>query len=275
MSEKPCLICGQTAESLYPKKRIVRCWQCGFIFADAEVDPVAHYNHSFFQGEAYPDYERDRPSLQKNFERRLRYLRKLLPRGRKVFEIGSAYGYFLELAQKEYAASGIEISAAAAKFARAHTGVDVTAGDFLKLPDLPTGDVGLICMWDVIEHLERPDLFVEKAGRWLAPDGLIAVTTGDIASWLARRQGARWRMIYPPTHLQYFSAATLGQLFEKFGFEVVHASHPGLYRSYRTTVEELFRSTTLRRVLTIGGWLDFLFYVNTFDIVFMVARKKS
>jgi hypothetical protein len=40
-------------------------------------------------------------------------------------------------------------------------------------------------------------------------------------------------------------------------------------------VEELFHSPALRRVLRMGGWLDFLFYVNTFDIVFMVARKKS
>jgi SAM-dependent methyltransferase len=271
---KPCLICGQAAELLYPEKRIVRCGGCGFTFADAEVNPVDHYNESYFQGDVYPDYERDRPSLQKNFERRLRYLRQLLPRGRRIFEIGSAYGYFIELAQQEYAASGIEISAAAAKFARERVGVDVSAGDFLKQPDPPKGDVGLICMWDVIEHLERPDLFIEKAARWLRRDGLIAVTTGDIASWLARWQGPRWRMICPPTHLQYFDASTLGRLFEKFGFEIVHTSHPGLYRSYRTTVEELLRSRVLRRVLTIGGRLDFLFYLNTFDIIFMVAQKK-
>lgn len=275
MSQKPCLLCGQAAQPLYPEKRIVRCGACGFIFADMGVDAVAHYDESYFQGAVYPDYERDRPSLQKNFERRLRTLRQLLPRGRKIFEIGSAYGYFLELAQKEYEASGIEISAAATKFARERVRVDVVAGDFLQQPDPTAGDVGLVCMWDVIEHLERPDLFIEKARRWLAPDGLIAVTTGDIATWLPRRQGARWRMISPPTHLQYFSAATLARLFEKFGFEVVHTSHPGLYRGYRTTVEELFHAPALRRVLTLGGGLDFLFYVNTFDIVFMVARKKS
>ena len=82
-------------------------------------------------------------------------------------------------------------------------------------------------------------------------------------------------MICPPTHLQYFSPATLTRLFEKFGIEVIHASHPGSYRNYRTTVEELFHASVLRRVLTLGGRLDFMFYVNTYDILFMVARKKA
>ena len=62
-------------------------------------------------------------------------------------------------------------------------------------------------MWDTIEHLKRPDLFVQKAAADLRPGGLIALTTGDIGSLNARLRGARWRMIHPPTHLHYFSVS--------------------------------------------------------------------
>ena len=98
------------------------------------------------------------------------------------------------------------------------------------------GPVDVIAMWDTIEHLRRPDLFIEKAARDLKPGGLLAITTGAIASLNPRRRGRRWRMIHPPTHLHYFSVETMRQLLRAHGFDVVHVSHPGNSRKLRSVL---------------------------------------
>jgi hypothetical protein len=77
---------------------------------------------------------------------------------------------------------------------------------------------------------------LEKLATDVKPGGLVAVSTGDIASLLARHQGSRWRLIHPPTHLWYFSAATLSALLEAVGFEPIRVVRPHYYRSLRTYV---------------------------------------
>ena len=60
----------------------------------------------------------------------------------------------------------------------------------------------------------------EKAYEVLKPGGRLFLTTGDIGSWVARIQGPRWRLIHPPTHLHYFSKATITRLLTGLGFSV-------------------------------------------------------
>src|SRR5262249_32934582 len=104
------------------------------------------------------------------------------------------------------------------------------------------------------------------------------LTTGDAGSLLARIQGEKWRQIHPPTHLFYFTRATLARVFEKAGLETVRIGAVGHSRSYRSMAHGLF---SLRRsrpgapydLLTLGGRLDFPVYLNVFDIVMAAGRK--
>ena len=81
--------------------------------------------------------------------------------------------------------------AEAVRFARKDRGVQAQQGDYLVLQLGRKVDV--ITMWDTIEHLKRPDLFIAKAARDLKRGGIIALTTGDIGSVNARLRGRRWR----------------------------------------------------------------------------------
>ena len=56
--------------------------------------------------------------------------------------------------------------------AREDRGVEAQQGDYLAL-NLGR-KVDAIVMWDTIEHLKRPDLFIAKAARDLKGGGIIA-----------------------------------------------------------------------------------------------------
>jgi SAM-dependent methyltransferase len=281
MSAEPapsrCELCDfeGTPEPVYAELRIVRCPACGLVYYNGAAHPQGLYTEDYFAGGEYHDYRADKAILQRNFARRIGSLRKLKPRGR-LLEIGAAYGFFLELAQTHWEARGLEISRAAADHAR-RAGLDVDCADFLDLPDEPDA-YDLICMWDTIEHLAHPVRYLEKAARWLRPGGHLALTTGNVSSLMSRWRKQRWRLIHPPTHLYYFSPATLRQAAARAGLQSQRISATGYFRSYRSMVHALAmqgsrRHPQLYSLATLGGRVDLPIYLNLYDIVMMVARK--
>jgi 2-polyprenyl-3-methyl-5-hydroxy-6-metoxy-1,4-benzoquinol methylase len=275
-----CQLCGYIKEmiSLYPKQQIVKCPSCQLIFYAKEVKPASLYTKEYFTGNEYLDYLADRQILQRNFSRRIRKIRKFKPDGR-LLELGSAFGFFLELAQAYWEVKGIDIVPEAIEYAYHTFGLNVIQVDFLTLPDEPES-YDIICMWDTIEHLSHPIQTIEKANRWLKPGGILAVTTGDIESNLAQFQKENWRLIHPPTHLFYFSATTLRKAVEKVGLEVIDISYIGYYRSFKTILHGLFvlnnkKVAWIYQLLTLNGRINFPVYLNLFDIMMLIARKPN
>jgi SAM-dependent methyltransferase len=275
-----CALCKSPGpmQALYPGVALDRCPACGLVFYRElnTVDPLAIYSRDYFHGAEYQDYRSSRAALQKTFRLRIRELVKYHSGGR-LFEIGAAYGFFLDLAQKHWQVRGIDIAPDAVNYAREELKLAVEAGDFLDLPD-EEGKYEIICMWDTIEHLVNPMAYLEKAARWLAPGGIIALTTGDIESLVARTQKEHWRLIHPPSHLFYFSRRTMHQALEQCGLTVRHASHVGYYRGVKAMLHGLFGSSPskrpwLVRLLAMGGSKDIPVYLNLYDILFAVAQK--
>lgn len=276
---RTCILCGTDASHREYYPGILRCPSCTLVFADAHLSAaeLEHlYQRDYFFGDEYLNYQEDKPYLQRNFRARLKTLRRF-SHGGKLFEIGCAYGYFLELAAKIWQAEGCDISAGACQDARSR-GLNATAGDFLSLP-LEQGRYDVVALWDTIEHLARPDLYIEKASQLLKQGGVLCATTGDIDSLVARSRGQRWRLIHPPTHLYYFSGKTIGKMFEKYGLEIVHFQHVGYSRSVQQMLYSLLvlnRETTIRKAIynVLKPLFSFPLYLNLYDIMFVIARKK-
>jgi 2-polyprenyl-3-methyl-5-hydroxy-6-metoxy-1,4-benzoquinol methylase len=234
MPDPACLVCGTRV--FRPHFEILlRCAGCGFVTArqDAPFDPKAIYDESYYHGASYLDYPGDAPLHRKNFRRRLDSLLRRAPGGR-LLEIGSAYGYFLELARERFDVVGFEISEASAREARERLGLDVRTGDLLDAPDSslsPPFDA--IVMWDVVEHLERPDLVLDRIARLSRPGTLLCLTTGDVGSRVARFRRRKWRLVCPPFHLHYFDRTTIARLLADRGFRVVELTTEGVSRSIR------------------------------------------
>ena len=277
-----CLVCGgQYHEHKFPG--LFKCGNCGFISADLRIpDEELHalYGEDYFHGEEYLDYIAEGDSLRLNFAKRIDTLKKLVSdmKDRELFEIGCAYGFFLkEVAPHVKRARGMDISADAVTSAVSSLGVDAQYGDYLN--HQLDRQVDIITMWDTIEHLKRPDLFVAKAARDLKPGGHIAVTTGDIGALNARLRGKSWRMIHPPTHMHYFSTDTMKRLLDRNGFDIVHVSHPGNSRRLRSVLYFLIAlkggRPQLYERLQKNRIFDIDLTVNLFDIMFVVGKKRA
>ncbi len=274
-----CPACGTAGRFrlLWPDLRIYRCDACGLGLSTLQPD-VPLYEGDYFEGGEYRSYEQDASALRANFRRFLRWTQRLAPTGR-LLEIGSAYGYFLELASAAYDARGVEISAHAAAVANTRPGITVECGDYLLRP-APAQAYDLLCLWDTIEHLPRPDATIAKAASELSPAGVLCLTTGDFGSWLAALRGRHWRQIHPPTHLFYFTVPSLRALLRRNGLEPVVLRRTGSTRRYRSMVHGLLRGAgtlarAARRILTLGERLDFPVYLNTGDYLFLAACKAQ
>jgi SAM-dependent methyltransferase len=275
-----CPLCRRAgaAEPFYPDRGIVRCAECGLVRYDGAVAAGDLYTGHYFQGGEYHDYLADKPILQRNFRARIATLRALVPGG-TLLEIGAAYGFFLELAQRHWQVRGLEIAAEGVAHARNVLGLDVTRGDILERPEEPAG-YDVICLWDTIEHLTEPVRTLDKIARWLRPGGYLAMTTGNIASLVSRVRKERWRLIHPPTHVTYFSPETLSRSVEHAGLRVHRVSSVGYWRSYRSMLHTLLMDgpsphPLLYGITTLGGSLDLPVYLNSGDIMMMVAQKPG
>lgn len=262
-----CSVCGsQKSTPLWPELQIVKC-QCGHIYYNETLSKEqlsALYTDKYFKGEEYSNYLADKEVIQKNFANRLSLLTKLQPHG-KLLEIGSAYGFFLDLAQKNYKVEGFEICEEAAKHASSNLNLNVHCKDFLEATI--ENDKDIVCLFDCIEHLAHPELFIQKIATTLKDNGKLMITTGDIGKIIPRIRGKKWRLIHPPTHIHYFSFDSLAVLLRKNGFKIIHRGYPGIYRSFNQLATSIFKSK--EPVKSLSGY----FWLNTFDIMEVVAVK--
>jgi SAM-dependent methyltransferase len=282
ISDSTCLICGK---KLIPwkMKGLLYCHDCGFVTTDLEISDeelLKIYSADYFHGDEYSNYLEDKKTIQRNFKEKLNILIKKIDTHydqQSLFEIGCAYGFFLELAKGMFSkVSGIDISTDAINFARENLKLDVQAGDFMSMPPIRAD---IFCLWDTIEHVKKPEKFIQKISNDIVDGGLIAITTGDINSFIAKIRGKNWRQIHPPTHLHYFSKRSLIKLLEKNGFEIVHVSYQGQFLSLdmigyiilvlHHNLKWFYYFLKKTNILKCTVW------VNMFDTVYIIGKKLS
>ncbi len=246
MTAQACIVCdAQAWAPLY--RGLVRCGGCGFVRAadlPAPDDLARLYGPGYFQGDESADYLGDAPAHLENFRRRLARITAVAGRIESVYEIGCAYGLWLETARAHgMRAAGMDISAEAVRHAAGALKLDATLGAFEDARIVP-GEYQAYCMWDTLEHLAHPETVVARIAELLPAGGWLFLTTGDIGAPIARRQAQRWRMIHPPTHLQYFSRDTLTRFLARHGLKVAHIESAPMCRSLYGAIEGMKRFGT-------------------------------
>ena len=278
-----CVVCDGNHSKLF-YIGILKCDHCGHVFADMDLsneELSALYRRDYFFGDEYSNYLADKKIIQKNFKLRYRNLKPFLrtKRHRTLFEIGCAYGLFLDLIKDEFDhVSGIDISEDGIRYARDELLLDARQVEFLEC-ELEDQKLDVVCLWDTIEHLRDPHLYLEKISTHTEPGALIALTTGDIESLNARWKGDNWRLIHPPTHLHYFSKRTLEQILNRYGFDVVYSRYCGFFRSIdQVAYHTLVLRKNYPNIYKFLNWCRvtrFDFYLNLYDIVYIVAQKRG
>jgi len=157
-----CPACGRATVYKYLYNRngcdILRCDECGLGRAEAKAfDPTAYYTSGYFSGklpDGYADYLGAEQVLRREFARTVDFVRLSCPSG-KLLEIGCAYGFFLKEAMRYFEVSGIELSDDAAAHCR-QAGLNVLSGEADEANLERVGEMDVIVMLDVVEHLRDP-----------------------------------------------------------------------------------------------------------------------
>lgn len=196
---------------------IVRCTACGHMQL-ADPPPAAALAEAYGQA-ASDDYVEEELGQRATARRVLERIERHRTTGR-LLDLGCWVGFLLDEARaRGWSTVGVEPSAFAAAFAREHLGLEVRPGD-LFTASLEPGSFDAVVLGDVIEHLPDPGRALERIASLTAPGGVLYLTLPDAGSRVARVLGARWWSVIP-THVQYFTRASLGRLLARHGWELL------------------------------------------------------
>ena len=137
-----------------------------------------------------------------------------------ILEIGSYYGVLLDILEKNNLnAVGIEPSKHAFAYSKNHNNqknINTNFDKFIK--DFNFISFNLIMAFDVIEHVEDVDKFIQQVGSLMKEDNFFIFSTIFIDSWLARILGNNWPWIIP-MHLSYFNNNNIHYFLNKNNFD--------------------------------------------------------
>jgi len=281
-----CPICGPNPGTdlryNFDPFRVVTCRNCGLVFLSPRLTEKAimklymdqAYYVSNVAGQGYDEYLEVRPNWIKTFTKRLEQVMKYQSAGRAL-DIGCGPGFFLEAAQsKGYDAYGLDPSEYIVKVAQEKFGEHVKLG-LIETANYPAESFDLVVAFDTFEHIYHPLEWLEHIRRVLKPGGLIAMTTPDPSSLLARISGRNWVSFKLPEHIFYWSPKTVRRALEK-DWEILEINRAGQYATLGFLFRRLFRLTSKSNKL----WAPLLNFLNKFSIysdngsMTFIARKK-
>jgi len=243
---------------------IVVCNCCGLKYVNPRDEGIKDLYKSVVDN-AYLESWNERAYT---FTKHMKVLSKYYKEGKSLLDVGCYAGIFLSEAKKAgYAAAGLDPSLWAVVFAREKTCADVRQGGWDEV-FFPEESFDIVTMWDVIEHLEDPSACLNQAYRWLKKNGIIALTTHDIASPFARFMGKRylWLMRF---HLYHFEPKTLSAMLFKNNFQPIATEYYSKKVSLQYFVER------------VGVRIDWKIFkkipvaINTGDFFIIIARKQQ
>ena len=136
-------------------------------------------------------------------------------------------------------------------------------------------------MWDYLEHAIDPRADLEDAYSRLAPGGILALSTGDAGSLLARLSLTRWHLMTPRHHNYFFSRATLIRLLVSCGYDIADvgwpaAVYPVRYLAHKACLVlnvSVLDAIAQRLARSRAGTVSVP--VNLWDVLTVVARRPE
>jgi 2-polyprenyl-3-methyl-5-hydroxy-6-metoxy-1,4-benzoquinol methylase len=270
---------------------LLRCPSCGLVFRARMPDPAELqqvYADEYFAATAaddgvgatgYLDYVADEELHRVNARKRVAMLRRHVAPG-ALLDVGCAAGFFLDEARRAgWEARGIELSTTMAAWATCELGLRVDCMPFAAA-ELEPAAYDAITMWDYIEHSIDPAQDIRRSRELLRPGGVIALSTGDIGSLVARVSGSRWHLLTPRHHNYFFQPRTLRHLLERADLEVVSVAHPPGWYSVRYLAHKLRTMVDRSPITRVSERLQtaqlgrIRLPINLWDIMVVVARAR-
>ena len=132
-----------------------------------------------------------------------------------VLEIGSYYGAFgSQIKDKVRNYTGIELSPFATTYAKKHFNLNIKNQNIYEFFNQNSVKFDIIFMFDVIEHLDDPDLVLKLCSENLNKNGRLIISTMNMDSLFAKITGKYYQWIIA-MHKFYFSNYTMKKFLNK------------------------------------------------------------
>lgn len=305
MPAPACRCCGSHRVRLEGRKcgqfirrefEFYRCEDCRFLFVEP-FSGFAIYDDAYYRGagpDPYVDYETEyrdwrRTDRMLEFEDLARLATAHLrhapspaavgagaqdlssPAPLQWLDFGCGAGALLKFLREQQQLAGRPIALTGhdvgsyADLLKQHDGFRIL--DWEELTREPGQRYDVISMIEVIEHLPDPREPMALIARLLKPGGLLLLTTGNLGSRIARRQGIHYRYCAPEIHVSLFNPDCLGALYRRAGLEPVGVRYFGSVKF--KVVKSLRHRPALRGLAHLA--LRFPPFVRAVDAVYGVS----
>lgn len=201
-----------------------QCEECGLIFLDrvasiidSYLDPL-EYHHENHQNTTSCD-------IVFGLEKRKNFVYRFKKSG-KLLDIGCGTGRFIfyltKTAKKDWKAIGVEPDITSTNFGKEKYGVEIINDKFEDIHLDEKFDV--ITLWDVIEHVENPELLLKKAYSLLNEQGIMIIRTPNYESLDAKLFAECWAGFDAPRHNFVFGKSLLVNLLKNHDFNIVYTT---------------------------------------------------
>jgi len=257
---------------------LLRCHQCGFIFAEGEeLDELT----SLYEQLNDPGYEQSHEPRELQMRWLLEVAREQCPDARSLLDVGAASGLLVaEAARFGFDATGIEPSRALVDAARRVHDVELVHG-VLPHADLADRRFDLVFLVDVLEHVADPVALLRSCNERLAPGGTLVLVTPDVGSLAARMLGSRW-WHFRLAHVGYFDERTLDRAVRAAGLMPLEQGRARWFFSIdylASRLERYMPVAGLNRIARSGSpgrWLyDRVTPLNLFDSFLLLAKRDE
>lgn len=233
MSVAPCPFCaGNCTPAVQLRDHvIVACTQCGIARTEPPPSTIDYVELDFHGSFPYRTAD-DLPAMwRRGLDLQSALLRRHLPPGASVLEIGCSQGFLLGLLARDgLKVTGVEPSAAATRAAQA-AGLNVQQGYFSRT-NVPPGRFDAVVVSHVLEHIEQPGPFLDDIAA-AAPGALLLLVQANWRGWVPRKTKGLWHAWAEGHHYWHFVPAGLQRWLVSRGAQPVALEYSSLeHRGY-------------------------------------------
>ncbi|MFZ4715500.1 MAG: class I SAM-dependent methyltransferase [Bacteriovoracaceae bacterium] len=268
---------GKTYQFFQKSFQVLRCQNCDLVFTSPlPSDEELHRYYTSNTGLEFSGYANLKDQIEhylKNppdyMERTLSWLLQeitSIKKGLKFLEIGTNLGLFGEIILKNFPVEyyGLELNQEAVSFCQSRGVLNVRSTPFEQKP-YPEQSFDYISLFDVFEHLPRPEEFLLLMKSRLNPGGkiLLAVPNTNTLEVKVLRFFKRLRgndifpRVEPLFHLYGYNEKNLQLLFERHGFKK-SSSKTYLYKHYGEAKVPIKFGKFNHSIGRVISWLNFI-----------------
>lgn len=225
-----CKVCSGEIKEVNSVYHLVQCNECNLVFCKtifSQEEFVETYDRLYNTTQDYKKHQKeyDLMSLDKSVKiglPKLKVLKYLLRSGVKNFvEIGAGIGLVaFYLQKKDLNYKGIELDKVSVEKAL-KLDLNIQQGDFSNLKDIKLKSDAVIA-FEVMEHIQDLNLYMKLINQHLTIGGFYGFSVPNFEK--IKNYKNPLTKIYqspPPIHLNFFTNASIEQLAQIYGFEVV------------------------------------------------------